>query len=164
MMDYHGFKKASYNTFALLGKLGDTFLSKGSNYLLIKKDNIYQLLLYNLASFDYLFSQSDKSAMDATHRYHVYENTDNIVFNIAMDLPKGTYYIKTYEVNRHYGSAYDIWSQMGFPSPLSKDMEEHIRTSSVPHISYAWQDVENTLLIDRTVPVHGVMLVEIHPK
>ena len=164
MMDYHGFKKASYNTFVLLGKLGQTFLSKGSNYLFVKKGDTYQLLLYNLADFDYLYSKLDNSAMDATHRYHIYENTDNIVFKIAMDLPKGTYYIKKYEVNRNHGSAYDIWSQMGFPTPLSKDMEDHIRTTSVPHVSYAWQNVETTLLIDETVPAHGVMLVEISPK
>ena len=53
---------------------------------------------------------------------------------------------------------------MGFPATLSKDMEDYIRESSVPHISYAWQDVDATLMIDETVPSHGVLLIEISPK
>ena len=164
MMDYHGLKKASYNTFVLLGRLGQQILEKGENYLLVKKGPTYQLLLYNLVPFDHLYSRLDKSALDATHRYHIYENTDDLFFNIGLQLPKATYYIKKFEVNRTYGSAYDIWGQMGFPASLSKDMEDHIRESSVPHISYAWQDVESTLLIDGIVPAHGVLLIEVSPK
>lgn len=164
MMDYHGLKKASYNTMVLLGKLGRQVLKQGENYLFVRKENTYQLLVYNLIAFDYLYSLIDQSAMDATHRYNIYANTEDLFLNIMLPLPKGTYYIKKYEVNRSYGSAYDIWGEMGFPAVLSKDMEDYIRESSVPHLSYALQDVENTLILDEKVPAHGVMLLEIIPK
>ncbi len=164
MMDYHGLKKASYNTIVLLGKLGQQILKKGDNYLFTKKENTYQLLIYNLVAFDYMYSLIDQSAIDATHRYNIYANTENLYCNIIIQLPKGTYYIRKYEVNRSYGSAYDIWGEMGFPSVLSRDMEDYIRESSIPHLSYSLQDVENTLILDETVPAHGVLLLEIVPK
>ena len=86
------------------------------------------------------------------------------MYNITIQLPKGTYYVKKYEVNREYGSAYDIWGQMGFPPILTKDMEDYIRENSIPHISYTYQIAEQALLLDETVPAHGVMLLRIIPK
>lgn len=164
MLDYHGLKKAAYNTVSLLGMLGDQILSRGENYIFTKKNEEYQLLLYNLAKFDYMYSIIDQSAIDATHRYNIYSNTENRMFQISIKLPRGTWYIKKYEVNRQYGSAYDIWGQIGFPPVLSKDIEDYIRESSVPHISYSYQDIEHTLLLDESVPAHGILLLKIIPK
>lgn len=164
MMDYHGLKKASYNTISLIGKLGNHILDRGGNYLFTQRGRNYQLLIFNLIKFDYMFSLIDKSAIDEKHRYHIYSNNDNLYLNLMLHLPKGTYYIKKYEVNRSYGSAYDIWGQMGFPHVLRKDMEDYIRDSSAPHLTFSLQDVEESLLIDETIPAHGVVLLEIMPK
>lgn len=164
LMDFHGLKKAAYNTLCLIGMLGNVLLSQGENYIFTKEENEYQLLLYNLPKFDYMYTIIDQSAIDETHRYNIYSNVEKKLFNITLQLPKGAYYIKKYEVNREYGSAYDIWGQIGFPPVLSKDIEDYIRESSIPHISYSYQDIENALLLDETVPAHGIMLLKIIPK
>lgn len=164
LMDFHGLKKASYNTLSLISLLGSQLYSRGDGYIFTKEENEYQLLLYNLPKFDYMFAMVDQSAMDETHRYNIYSNVESHLYNITIQLPKGTYYIKKFEVNREYGSAYDIWGQMGFPPVLTKDMEDYIRENSVPHISYTHQIAEQTLLLDETVPAHGVMLLRIIPK
>lgn len=164
LLDFHSFKKASYNALVLLGMLGNKVLARGDNYLLTQQNNEYQLLLYNMPKFDYMYSVIDQSAMDETHRYNIYNNANSLLFHITMQLPAGIYYIKKFEVNREYGSAYDIWGQIGFPPVLTRDMEDYIRASSVPHISYSYQNVEQALLLDENVPAHGVMLLRIIPK
>lgn len=160
MMDYHGLKKASYNTIALISQLGNKILKIGENFLFIQKAEVYQLLIYNLAKFDYMYSLIDQSAMDEMHRYNIYSSTEDLYLNIILKLPTGKYYIKKYEVNRYHGSAYDIWGSMGFPSVLHKEIEDYIRSSSVPKVSFSIQDVGETLMVDETVPAHGVMLLE----
>lgn len=164
LLDFHSLKKAAYNAFTLIGMLGSRILSQGKNYIFTMEENTYQLLFYNLPQFDYMYSILDHSIIDETHRYNIYGNVENLLLSISLQLPKGTYYIKRYEVSREYGSAYDIWGRMGFPPVLTKDMEDYLRESSVPHISYSYQDIEHTLLLDEAVPAHGVLLLSIIPK
>ncbi len=164
LLDYHGFKKAAYNAFVLLNKLGKTVLEVGENYLFSKDADSYALLIYNMPDFDYMYEHIDNSAIDETHRYNIYANSDDLLLNIMINLPKGSYYIKKSEVNRAFGSAYDMWGEMGFPSTLSKDMEEHLRKDSVPKVSYSLQNVSEALILDELVPAHGIMLLEITPK
>lgn len=164
MLDYHGLKKASYNAIVLLGKLGRRILKVGPNYIFTQDGSRYQLLVYNLAAFDDMFSLIDRSAIDASHRYSIYVNSDSLYLNIAITLPKGAYYVKKSEVNRRYGSAYDLWGDIGAPAVLHKDIEDYIRESSVPHITYTVHNVDYALLLDEEVPCHGVMLLEIIPR
>lgn len=163
-MNYNGLKKASYNALQLLGRMGDTILEQGKNYLLVKKDSIYQLYIYNLVEFEYFYMNMEKSALSNTHRYNIYSHNESLYFNIIMRLPKGTYYIQKFEVNRDYGSAYDIWGQMGYPKVFSKGIENHLRESSVPRISFSVQDIETALVLDEKVPAHGVLLLEIEMR
>lgn len=164
MLSTHGLKKASYNAYSLINKLGSSVLDYGDNYLFIKKMGTYQLLLYNLAEFDESYELMDNSSIDETHRYSIYKNTEDLSLDIMIELPAGSYYIKRYEVSRQYGSAYDIWAKMGFPASLPKDMEDFIREESQPHISYMLQDTDGTLMIDELVPIHGLVLLEITKK
>ena len=161
MVDYHGLRKASYNTYVLINKLGTNILDRGCNYIFIKKGPCFQLLIYNMAEFDEIYELMDMTTIDSTHRYNIYKNTEELNLNIMIEMPAGTYYIKKYEVNRKYGSSYDMWSDMGFPKELPKDMEDYIREASVPHVSYQLQDVETTLILDEAIPSHGVVLLEI---
>lgn len=164
LMDFHSLKKAAYNALSLVGMLGSQLFSRGDNYIFTKEGGEYQLLLYNLPKFDYMYSIIDPSVIDETHRYNIYSNVENLLFRITIQLPAGTYYIKKYEVSREYGSSYDIWGRIGFPPVLTKDMEDYIRESSIPHISYSYQDIKQVLLLDETVPAHGVTLLKIIPK
>lgn len=164
LLDYHGLKKASYNTLVLLNRLGRQILDQGENYIFIKKENTYQLFLYHLVEFDYFYSHMDQSAINKTHRYNIYSNNDDLYMNIILHLPRGTYTLKRFEVNRNHGSAYDIWGQMGYPQTFTEDMEDYLRKKSVPYISYFIENVEDTLILNETIPAHGVMLLEIQPK
>lgn len=160
-LDYHGLKKASYNTLALLSRLGNRVYETGDYYLFAKREEVYQILLFNLIEFDDMFTTIDNTVIDRTHRYNIYRNANSLVVNILLHLPKGSYLIKKWEVNRSAGSAYDVWAQIGFPETLHHDVEEYIEKSSVPRLTCEVQEVEETLLLDETIPSHGVLLLEI---
>lgn len=164
LLDYHGLRKASYNVFTLIGRLGPQILKTGSDYIFAKRGSVYQLLIYNLSRFDSMYSTIEKAAVDETHRYNIYSNANTLSMSIMLGLPKGTYYIKKFEVNREYGSAYDMWGRMGFPAVLYRDMEDYIHEFSAPHISFTMQDADEMLILDENIPPHGVMLLEIQPK
>ncbi len=164
LLSYYGVPKASYNTLSLLSRMGDVILKQGDNYVLAKRKSTLQLYIYNLIPFDSFFPTLDQSLMDETHRYNIYANADDMQMSIAMQLPKGSYYIKRYEVSREHGSSYDIWVQMGFPETFSKEMEDYLRENAAPHISYTVQDVERTLFLDERIPAHGLVLLEIKER
>ena len=163
-MDYHGFRKASYNTFFLLSRLGDTILEKGSYYLLAKKENVWQCLLFQLVPFDDMFSSIDNTVIDRTHRYNIYQNANNMLVSLLLHLEKGTYLVRKWEVNRSAGSAYDIWAQIGFPENPRKDVLDYIEKNSHPKLTCFVKSVEEELLIEETIPPHGVLLLEIEKQ
>ena len=163
-MDYHGFRKASYNTFFLLSQLGDTILEKGSYYLLAKKKDVWQCLIFQLVPFDEMFSSIDNTVIDRTHRYNIYQTENNMLVSLLLHLEKGTYLIRKWEVNRSAGSAYDIWAQIGFPEKPGEGVLEYIEKSSHPRLTCFVRPVEDTLLLEESIPPHGVLLLEIEKQ
>ncbi len=162
LLDYHGLRKASYNALMLINRLSNNILKIGSNYVFTESNGRFQLLIYNLARFDHMFSSNDQSAMDESRRYQIY-NTDNLYVNIMLNLPNGNYYVRRSEVNRSYGSAYDLWSEAGSPATLHKEMEDYLRESSVPHVKYSLHNSVDVLVLAEEVPAHGVLLLEFIP-
>ena len=132
-------------------------------YLLAKKQNVIQLLLFHLVEFDAMFNAIDSTVIDRTHRYHIYKNPANMVVRILLHLKKGEYLIKRWEVNRTSGSAYDLWAQTGFPENLNSDVSDYIEKTSVPNLTCYMKNVEETLFLEEMLPSHGVMLLEIIP-
>ncbi len=160
-MDYRGLKKAAYNTLTLITKLKGKILDKGDYYILTEHEGSYQLLLFNLIEFDEMYARIDNTVIDRTHRYNIYRNDGSLLVHLLLHVTAGSYLIKKREVNRNYGSAYDIWAGIGFPEDLRDDVEEYIRTSSVPRLTFTTQDVNEALILDEIVPAHGVVLLEI---
>ena len=161
VMDYNGLRKASYNTLALLSHIGNHILSKGDYYLFAKKGNKYQILIFNLIEIDEMYAMIDKSVIDKKHRYNIFRNAGNMSVNIMLYLPKGSYLIKKWEVNRNYGSAYDIWAKVGFPEKLHRDVLDYMEQASAPRVTCEVQEISRALILDETVPEHGVVLLEI---
>lgn len=102
----NGIKKAGYNAYALLSKLGDQMIAKGDHYIFTKKSGRYQLLIHAGGSLAQKQNEINR----------------NFQFNIY-DLPDGTYEKKVYYLNPESGSSFDVWKQMGSQKDL---MEEDV--------------------------------------
>jgi xylan 1,4-beta-xylosidase len=163
LMDFYGLKKASYNTFYLLCKLGKTIIERNDNYIVAQSDRGYQILVFNLSFYDTLYRLSDRSALSYTQRYNVYEVTEELVTHIILTVDPGIYSVKRSVVNRNAGSAYDLWLNMGSPGKLTPPLVEYIRNKSIPEITFRTEEVtlNSNLVIEETLPPHGVVLFEI---
>ena len=99
----NGIKKAAYQAYVLLHKLGDELLEKGENYIFTRKQKHYQLLLFHYKKTIHPCSQQIQITLD--------------------QIANGTYEKKLYRLNSSSGSAYDIWKQMGSHEEM---MEEDV--------------------------------------
>ena len=69
-----------------------------------------------------------------------------------------------YELNRKYGSAYDIWLNMGANAQLTADETAYLRAAAIPRISSdVLQSVKGRLAFEGFVPIHGCQLIVVHP-
>ncbi|HHV12080.1 MAG TPA: helix-turn-helix domain-containing protein [Clostridiales bacterium] len=160
LIEYHGLKKAAYNAMQLFNTLGDTILSTGENYIFTQKGSQYQLLIYNLPEFDGMYAQGDPSGMDYRSRYNIYEKTDDITVKLVVTLPGGAYYVKKQEVNRQYGSAFDLWAGIDYPERLNQEITAYLVENSKPRISYQSYSSNGTLMVEELIPALGVLLLE----
>ena len=160
LLDIHGLKKASYYTFVQLNQLSNSILSKGEHYILTKNGSHYQLLLFHTA-FPLDYDEHLPSILSYEQRYDCYGNIPTLSMCIILNLPSGHYLMRQTEVSRTSGSAYDLWLKMGAPRYDSVEILDHIQQKSSPDTIYREATVTDHLIIDVTLPVHSVILIEI---
>ncbi|WP_294898826.1 GH39 family glycosyl hydrolase [uncultured Eubacterium sp.] len=160
LMDIHGMKKASYYAFAQLNQLGRQILDHGENYILAKDDTQYQLLLFH-AAFPLDYDEHLPSILSYEQRYDCYGTVPNLSLCVILNLPSGQYLMRQTEVSRTSGSAYDLWLKMGSPQYDNSEIVASIKQKSSPDTYYREASVSDHLIIDVTLPVHSVILIEI---
>ena len=165
LINMQGVPKPSFWAFFMLNKLGDTVLQEGDGYILTRRYNCYQLLLYNFANLDQLTQlNAVLSTAKEDNLYFLFEEKPSRHFSISFSCPDGQYRIMRYELNRKYGSAYDIWLNMGANAQLTADETAYLRAAAIPRISSdVLQSVKGRLAFEGFVPIHGCQLIVVHP-
>ncbi len=161
MVDFYGLKKAVYHAFYFYTKLGKHVLDISDSYIVTQSERGYQIMLFNLSFYDSLYRISDRSALSYKQRYNIYEATEDLNIHMMLSMLPGKYSIKKSMVNRHSGSAYDIWLAMGAPEILDASLVEYIRNKSIPEVVFYMEEVSSSLIIDTRVEPHEVILLEI---
>lgn len=165
MLTVHGIPKPSYQSFFLLNKLGDTVLDQGESYIITRRGETYQLLVYNLVYLDTL-AQSNLSFVSEYKQdlYTLFEERPALRFHFQLTLPNGDYRLVRYELNRQYGSCYDGWIAAGASSQPTQDELASLRASAQPRVSSEVVTSSNhTLTLTCCVPVHGCQLMMLGP-
>lgn len=165
LMDMNGLKKSSYYAFYLLQRMGSHLVDRGDNYMLTRSEKGFQLLLFHYVYYDSLYAHDDHSSLSYRQRYNIYESSEELVIHSILPIPEGSYRIRETRLNRHHGSAYDLWIEMGSPEELDAEMTEYLQRKNCPEISYYMQESNGHLLFDTILQPHGVVLLEIeaHP-
>lgn len=160
LITQNNIKKASYYAYALLHKLGDTFITRGNNYFICQKNNVYQVLLFNYCHFDDLYQYNERSHISDSDRYNVFK--DDYAIDLSIDLIfgyVGTLMINEYIIDRDHGSAYDCYNKMGCPNNLTDDDINYLKG-----IRYLENKksiaIDNTYLLNTTLQPHTVKLYE----
>lgn len=159
---HNGIKKPGFYAYKLLNRLGNKVIEQGEGYIITKKDNSFKLLFYNYHHYDNLFTCYDTSHISFTDRYNVFESQHTKKVSIELrGLEKGRYYIKTYTLDRENGSAFDIWTNMGAPEPMSLEEINFIKEKTNPSYFVERKECDGLMNLKVDIKPHGVVLVEI---
>ena len=144
----NGIKKASYNAYYLLSKLGDELIDKGNGYIITRQGEDIQVLLYSysdeLSTLIKLEDLSrDKGSKNITER-----KISLSIKNLIHD-----YKVLKYEIGEKVGSAYDIWLRMGKPKRLSYDEWKILNKISTPNVSLSY--AKKTAVYNNIIKIEG---------
>lgn len=140
----NGIKKAGYNAYVLLSKLGDQMIAKGEHYIFTKKRGRYQLLIHTGGTLD-------------QKRKEVIHN-----FQFTMyDLPDGTYEKKVYYLNPESGSSFDVWKQMGAQKDLMEEDVIYLKGHAMMSFTREMTIIKNHKDLEiRQLKDHEAILIE----
>ncbi len=158
-----GIKKPSYHAFTLLNQLGDTLISRGSNFIVTKKSGErYQVLFYNYKHFDYSYYLNPEGSIDISEQYDIFENQDIADFSLEIQgIKNGRYRVKEIILNRNHGSVLDEWFKFGAVYDLKIDEMEYLKQICIPSLKVTHRTVENNLFnINGSLEPHEVRLIE----
>ncbi|WP_042276338.1 GH39 family glycosyl hydrolase [[Clostridium] dakarense] len=163
LITINSIKKAAYNAFYLLSKLGNIFVDKGDGFYITKNSRGYQIILYNYCHFDKLYMSMDTSKITFKDRYNVFKNDNPKEFNFKLEnINDGKYEIKEYRVNREQGSSFDAWVEMGAPTYLQAEEIKYLKGKSNPGYKRKNENVKKYYKINTILEPHEIVLYEIN--
>lgn len=164
LMTYNGIKKASYNAFYLLSKLGTEIIYKSEYMIVTKKGSDYVVMLHNYCHHNSLYSKLDYSQISMRKRYDVFKACKKLSFSVELNGIKGDYLIEKLSINREQGSSYDSWIRMGSPDVLSHDAYKHLVVQSEPSYETWLANTNGILSFDTVLEPHEVQIFQLTKK
>lgn len=155
-------KKASYNAFVILNKLGNEFICKHNNYFITQKENSYQVLLYNYVHYSKEYEKGNFEKVDNYNRYGAFLNNNDLELNLKLtNLDKGKYFVTKYYLNRENGSVFDAWIEMGAPSKITPEFFQFLKAKEKMNIKTEKKEIDSEFLVNEFVKCHGVVLINL---
>jgi xylan 1,4-beta-xylosidase len=143
----NGIKKPAYHAYSFLSKLENQFVSKGDGYFVTKGDDRYVILLYYYVQISDLYAQGVTFNTTFTERYHPFDHAnDRMVDFVLSNMEDGTYLVTEHIVNRHYGSVFDKWLEMGGLELKKQEDVETLRQLSAPMVHKKQVTITDNLL------------------
>lgn len=147
----NGIRKNVFYTFYFAAMLGDICLASDDGYFITRKENSYQIITYNYLHYGDLFASGELFDITETSRYSAFNMSQYQEFSFELtDLPKGRYAIREYFINRHHGSAYDLWVSFG-GIPLENRDAQILKNQCVPGFHSEYRMVEQGSLTYQTL-------------
>ncbi|PAB59107.1 helix-turn-helix domain-containing protein [Anaeromicrobium sediminis] len=152
LMTINGLKKASYYAYYLLSRLGNEMIEKEKGYIITKKNNDFQILLYD-------YEENKKKHIEEKFEKHSFFRIkdEKEIFLYIRNL-MGKYKITRYELNEKHGSIFDHWTAMGQPKELSQKEEKFLNRIVFPKVTFDCTEKSNKDLSIKLKP-HGVTLI-----
>jgi xylan 1,4-beta-xylosidase len=160
LINLQGLKKASYFGYWFLARLGPEILAMGEDYLITRRGQDVQVLLWNYCHYTEVFAAGDRSRLSLHDRYGVFAERDR-AFAVCLGGLEGAYQITLWAFDRDQGSAFDAWLRNGaLASPTSEDLNI-IRQGVGPVGSISLLQGQAAYTREVTLAPHGVLLIEL---
>ena len=139
-------KKASYNSFLLLNKLGSQIISTGTSHFITKKLDSYQILISNYENYN-----------DSKEKKEIQINLKNI--------EEGNYSINKYYLNENSGSIYNYWIKMGAPQKITEDIFQLLKSKEKMEMEVFEENfISGNFVIKEIIPPNGMVFCEMKRK
>lgn len=161
LITYNGIKKASYNAYEFLSRLGKEIVYKNDGIIVTKKDDEYQVLIYNYCHYNNLYRAFDHSQISHINRYDVFKDSVEKDYELCIGIEEGEYQLEKYRVNREVGSAFDAWVNMGAPKKISKDGYKYLEKASQYGYKTWTENIKDKISIKTEVLPHEIQLITI---
>lgn len=143
----NGIKKPAYHAYHFLSSLENQLIAKGDGYCVTKGDNRYVILLCYYVHFSDLYAQGVTFNTTFSERYRPFEpSADRLIELQLSNLEDKIYTITEQVVNRHHGSVFDQWLEMGGQELTKVEETETLRSLSSPMLYKRQTRVEGGLL------------------
>lgn len=129
LINADGIRKPSYWAYWFLAQLGDEIVSVSDTYVVARRGEDYQVILWNYCDYTPAFAAGDRSALSLTQRDGVFLQKPQQI-SVRLDL-HGDYKQTEYCLNRQT-SALHNWVKMGAPQYLTKAQAAQLQAESVP--------------------------------
>ncbi|PAB59119.1 GH39 family glycosyl hydrolase [Anaeromicrobium sediminis] len=157
LLTYNGFKKPTYNSFYLLTKLKGLILKKGPNYLILRNNNKFQILLYNyseIKDYSMLTFEQYKGAKEV-----LIDNKTHI--EVTLNLSNGKYKFKTYTLSSRSGCIFNAWIDLGASNNLTSEDLEYLNYKEQMDLSIATTYIDQSYTIREDLGNDTVKLIQI---
>lgn len=149
-----GIKKPSYYAYYILNKLGDTIVAQDHGYIVTKKDDEYQILLYS-----YNEELNELVPFHSFSKLRGVKNTAEKRFSLnIVNINKDSRMTK-YEISEQFGSSFNYWTSMGKPNRISKEEKEILHKSSFPKIDFKYSKKSTVLNLQTKLIGYGAQLI-----
>ena len=82
LINGQGLRKPSYYGYWFLSRLGAERIAGGSNYIVTRKDDKVQILMWNYCHYHERFAAGDETGPTERDRYHVFEDKGDAEFSL----------------------------------------------------------------------------------
>ncbi|MHB8128003.1 MAG: GH39 family glycosyl hydrolase [Mobilitalea sp.] len=163
LFTYNGIKKASYQAFRLLSRLGNTKLDSGEGYFITRSDGGIQLMLYNYQHYSQLYADGELFDMTFLNRYTPFLNPTRKKFSLSLNgFEEGQYIITETIINPSCGSSFDKWVELGALPLNGQEDYDYLQSMSLPQMNkHVVQINGGDISLSHTLEPHEVRLIEI---
>ncbi len=158
----NGLKKAAYNAFILLNKLGDNLVFKNDNFIITSKKDSFQILMHNYTHYNEEYSKGNLKSIDKFSRYDAFLKEKSKKIQISLKkLEKGDYLITKYFLNKESGSVYDSWLEMGAPDKIDNETYQYLKSKEKMKMITEKIKIDSSLEIMEEIDSHEVVFINI---
>ena len=162
LMTYNGIPKAGFYAFALLRRLGNQFVQRGDGWFVTcGSGGDVQIALYNYCHYDTLGRQHLFVEGNGSNPYEMFKRSSSRQFDIDLGLPDGEYSLEKFSITRRgsWGSAFDLWQNMGAPTSVTPEQIEYLKSRSRPHYTVRRVRASGHLVINEILEPHDVCVI-----
>ena len=146
----NGLPKAGYYALYLLRQLGDRFLAKGNGWYATRTQTKICIIAYHYKHISNLYAMGERFDMTETDRYTMFEPSESLYLQLELQgMDDKEYLLTEYILNRHHGSLYDAWIEMGSEILISDTERSFLEARSVPALRKSKVTAQNGTLMLR---------------